>query len=143
MLRKKLRDPSLQERPKEYTRGKCRDSPNTLTQDDTQPVEGMKSLCSQTRNIETRDVTYAGRLVSSTEGMYMLPLFHPEGWQWILLINSLVVCATQISLTFTFISGSPLPAPRSSSLVSFKSVSRTQWDMWNCATRQKLGRLSG
>lgn len=52
--------------------------PNTLTQDNRQPVEGMKSLCSQTRNTETREVKQAGRLASSREGMYM-PLFHPEG----------------------------------------------------------------
>ena len=148
MLWKKLRDPSLQERTKRIHQRQMQRFPDAVTQDDTQPVEGMKSLCSQTRNIETRDVKHAGRLVSSTEGMYM-PLFHPEGWEWILLIAWWSVPPvwsghTQIPLTFTFLSASPLtPSPPPGPHPQFcLSVSRALWDMWSCVTRQKLGRLS-
>lgn len=67
--------------------------PNALTQDDTQPVEGMTSLCSQTRNIETGDMKHAGRLVSSTEGLCMHASLPPRrlGVDY---VNSLLVCAT-------------------------------------------------
>ena len=51
--------------------------PNTLTQDDTQPVDIDKDM-------EPGDVKHAGRLVSSAEQMYTPP-FHPERWEWMLL----------------------------------------------------------
>ena len=86
MLWKKLRDPRLQERPKRIHQRQMQRFPDAVTQDDTQPVEGMKSLCSQTRNIETRDVKHAGRLVSSTEGM-CIPVSYPEGQVWMLLTS--------------------------------------------------------
>lgn len=84
MLRKNDRNPGLQEETQRIHWRQMQRFPSTLTQDDTQPVEGMKPLCSQTRTVETRDVKAAGRLVSSTEEMYM-PLFHPESWEWMLL----------------------------------------------------------
>lgn len=113
--------------PKEYTRGKCRDSPspNALTKDDTQPVEGMKSLCSQTRNIETRDVKHPGRLVSSTEGMYMHASFPPRRLG-VDFVNSLVVCATCVVRSHPnppdiYLRLSPPSPTRPSSLVLFVS----------------------
>ena len=76
-----------------------------------------------------------------------MPLFHPEGWEWILLITWWSVPPvwsghTQIPLTFTFLSASPLPPPPDPHPQFCLSVSRALWDMWSCVTRQKLGRLS-
>lgn len=93
MLRKNDRNPGLQEETQRIHWRQMQSFPSIPTQDDTQPVEGMKPLCSQTRTTETRDVKAAGRLVSSTEEMYM-PLFHPECWI-VDVVNSLVVTATR------------------------------------------------
>jgi hypothetical protein len=64
--------------PKEYTRGKCRDS-LMHSPKMTHSLWKAWSLSAHRQGM-WRDVKHAGRLVSSTQGMYM-PLYNQEVWE--------------------------------------------------------------
>lgn len=111
---KNHRNPGLQEETQRMHWRQMQRFPSILTQDDTQPVEGMKPLCSQTRTTETRDVKAAGRLVSSTEETY--GSFPPRTLEWMLLtawwsVPPVWVSSHLNTLNFQFISDSPLLPP--------------------------------
>ena len=77
-------------KPPGETQRKMQRFPDAVTQDDTQPVEGMKSLCSQTRNVKGCEACRQACLFNRRN---VYASFPPRrlGMDF---VNNLVVCAT-------------------------------------------------